>query len=246
MTPWRLVPVVLLVACDPWGVRDGTAVGNPGNLGMEVIDVPKDISLERATAEVAGVLLIGCEGHDEWVEVGAIVDLLGSDDSIAIPGGTYCAASVELASVGSPVVLDGVTDGGTRFEVALDVDILLVPEPFVVDATLLLVGLSLNGALDATTLEALGSDVAVPATDPIAQTWADAATAGPQLWIDVDGDGGIADVDERIVDGSVQAYSASESGCGCRTPAGGSSGILALLAAWGLARRRRASHDGAH
>jgi hypothetical protein len=225
--------LLFLAACgrDP---ASGTAVGNPGNLGVALADVPADVVVDEAEVAAETLVLDRCGGSPEVVGVDATLDAL-APAPIEIPGGSWCAATLLLAGVG----LRGETDGGTRFEIALDIPALQGVGAFAVDGDDLLFGLSLAG-LDAGALEDRGVDVVIASDDPLAAALGAEAPGG--LWRD-DGDGRIGPGDEEIRvagTGPDAAYSAESSGCAVAgsAPAPWALGWVLLLYRGGVELRR--------
>ena len=226
-----LSSLLLLAACASTADRDddrsGTAVGNPGDLELTAVDVPTALQLDEATAFVAGVALDDCEGEEVLASATAPLDLLGpSPEPLTLPAGDWCGGT--LLWSGDPdgaIQLLGATDGGTLFEVRLDLEAPTWVQSFTVDGSAFEVELSL-GAIDPAELEALGSDVVVEPGDALAQDWQE-ATPDPVLLVD----------GEDVLDAGADALAQSgDAGCGCRH-GGGSPVALAWLLVL-VARRR--------
>lgn len=235
----RVLPLLLAVACstdqDP---RDGTFVGNPGKLGIAVVDADARLALATAQVHATALHLDRCDGTEEVAPVDAALDAL-TGSTTDLPGGEFCGLSLDLEAE-LPVVVDGATDGGTTFTVVLDPGTLAVAHGFRVDGDTLLVALSL-AALDPDALEALGPDVAIGPGQALADAVGLAAEQGAELYEDVDEDGAIG-VDDPVAQLDPQATPdamavSSDAGCGCATDSGASPWWLVL--ALGLRTRRR-------
>lgn len=92
--------MTLLLACaapvdtglyEPDPGHEGTAVGNPGNLGMTA-DPEVEVS-----ASVGTVVLWACEGEDELLAVDA--DVVLPAELVELPAGTWCGLEVELEAL---------------------------------------------------------------------------------------------------------------------------------------------------
>jgi MYXO-CTERM domain-containing protein len=238
----RILPLLLLLgACydeGPTG-HSGTAVGNPGKLGMGATE-PADMVLLRAEADVQELMLLRCGDGWEPKAVDRVVDLLEPGDVLlTLPGGLWCGLDVVLAAEG--LVLAGETTGGTTFEVHLDPGRVALHGPFQVDGNQLLVVYPVGDALDAEVLEDLGPDVVLPADDPLAQDWASVMEESTELWEDEDRDG-VVDPDENLValaDPDTPAPVSDQAGCGCGSGSSGAVGWLVLLAGVAVGWRRR-------
>jgi uncharacterized protein (TIGR03382 family) len=228
----RLGLLFALTACDP--VLPGTGVGNPGKLAMDATEIPPDVTLERAVAEVTGVEIVDCEGGSRTLSDGAEADLLAANEVARLPGGEWCALELDLG----PVQVEGRTDGGTTFTVELLPEPVAVEREFAVDGQTLLLSVPL--ALDAAALEALGPDVEVSAEEPLALDLAD-GVAGADLWVDVDGDHEIGEGDVlAALDDTGLPAAPERCGCGAGTRQGPEFAASLALAAVLLRRRRRA------
>lgn len=234
-----MLTLTLLLACTG-GHGEGTAVGNPGTGSLDVVvtEVPDGIALDEADAAVDTVTLDDCEGGQVPVPVEATLDALpGSADAIDLPGGDWCGLTLAFLADSDPLLLLGQTDGGTRFEVALDPGPLTHSDRFSVDSDELLLALSLVGTLDAATLEEQGEDVQIAADDAQALSWADALASHSRLWLDEDGDADVDAGDQLASDQSAAAFSES-AGCGCATGGAGPGGLSLALGLAALLRRR--------
>jgi len=236
----RVLPLLLLIgACygeGPTG-HSGTAVGNPGKLGMGIPE-PGDIVFARAEADVGDLLLLHCGDGWEPVPVDRVVDLLDPEGALlSVPGGLWCQLDVVLEGLS----LSGETAGGTTFQIDLDPGQVALYGPFRVDGNQLLVLFPVDEALDAEVLEDLGSEVVLPSDDPLAQQWASVLGEGAELWDDADRDG-VADPDDLLVawaDSEHPAAFDGEAACGCASAPGGALGWLLLVPIAALGRRRR-------
>jgi hypothetical protein len=248
-----------LFACDPGRHDSGTAVGNPGKLGVVVTDVPTDIDLLRADVSVDHVLMLGCDGVDESVEVSMVLDALQGNHTVDIPGGEWCGLTMAIDPA-EAVILEGTTDGGTTFNAQLDPGTLGIDGRFLVDGDLWLLGLPMGGILESGALEAAGDDVELSPPDTIARDWADQLADGVGLFNDSDEDGFVDDGEDAVDDPSSEdtdgdgidsgepadtdtsdevadAAQNGDAGCGCGSVGALGSGWLVLLLA--LAFRRR-------
>ncbi|MBW1879098.1 MAG: hypothetical protein JRI25_21970 [Deltaproteobacteria bacterium] len=239
----RVLPILLLLgACYDEGPTDhsGTAVGNPGKLGMGVTE-PADMVLLRAEADVEELMLRRCGDGWEAKAVDRVLDLLEPDDVLlTLPAGLWCGLDVVLAPV-EGLVLVGETAGGTTFEVRLEPGRVALHGAFRVDGNQLLVLFPVGDALNAGVLEDLGPDVVLSADDPVAQGWASVMEEGAELWEDEDRDG-VVDPDESLVawaDPDIPAAAFDEDGCGCASGSGGALGWLLLLPGVAVGSRRR-------
>lgn len=227
----RVAPWLLLVGCvDP--PPEGTAVGNPGNLDVDVVDVPDGVSLESVTVAARALVTDRCPGL-ELVDADVVLDALGpSSEPVPLAGGEHCGGWLVLEG-DAPIVVTGATDAGTAFTLELDPELLELGGPFWVDDTTLLLGLSL-GALDPAELDALGPVVELSPEDPLTEELA--ATASGGVWRDVDADGRI-DAPDEVLATAIGDAQAADAGCGCRSASVTGPWWLALVA-WALLRRR--------
>lgn len=235
---------VLFAACgrDP---ASGTAVGNPGNLGVAMSDVPGEVALETAVVAGEELELQRCLQAPLVIDASTAFDALSPAAPLVVPAGGYCGATLFLAG---PTVLRGTTVAGTAFELQLPVPALSVPGRFAVDGDALLLAVSL-AELDVDALDARGGGVIGP-SDPYAMALAGTVPGG--LWRD-EGDGRIGPGDVEILGAAsgdtghpmaIRGGSQASAG-GCATaPAGGgwiALGVLLLRTAQG--RRRVALLD---
>jgi hypothetical protein len=107
--------LLLFLACasDP---REGTAVGNPTNMGMDVA-AASDAKVAAATVEVGSVRGWTCDGVPQDVPVAARVDLVGGG-TVPVPGVPLCALAVVF---GGPLQLD-LAGADQQVAVSLPVD----------------------------------------------------------------------------------------------------------------------------
>jgi MYXO-CTERM domain-containing protein len=229
-----MIALLLLLACEDTE-RSGTAVGNPGTLGSTASALPEEATLDSARLSVAGVTLEDCEGGLVDLPAAAEVELLDPAEALAeLPGGSWCGLTAEI----SGLALSGVTDGGAAFTAELAPDPLSAGA-FSVDGGWLLLGVPLT--VDAEAIEALGDEVTLASDDPLTLAWAEAATAGADLWDDSDGDGLIAQGELSLSEAtaSVGDMAAAES-AGCSAASGRAAWWLALALALAPLRRRPA------
>lgn len=222
------------------GHGEGTAVGNPGSAGsldVVVSGAPEGVTLDAAEAAVDAVSLGDCEGGARRIEVDAVLDALpGTPDGAPIDGGAWCGLVLSFSDALDPLWLEGDTDGGTRFRVALDPGPLRLSEHVEVDGDALLVVIPLGGALDPGQLEEAGEDVEIEADDPRAEAWASGLSAGASVWVDEDRDAEVGEGDVAAGDEPASAYGQSS---GCATGGGAArwAWAAALLALAARARR---------
>jgi len=208
-----MIPLTLaLLACAEPPERSGTAVGNPGTIGGLAAESPEGISLTSARLTPVALLVKACGGAEASFPLDP-VDLLDADNVLGeLPAGSWCGIAVELESL----VLEGETDGGTRFSVAMRPEAFAIETALTVDGDHLLIEVPV--VLEAAALEALGEDVALDPEDPLAEAWTDETSAGAWFWYDEDRDGLISDGDRGLDEYSISAAEAdSESGCSARS-----------------------------
>jgi hypothetical protein len=92
MSPAFLLALVACVA-DP---REGTAVGNPTNMTMEV-GAASDAKLSAASVVVDSTWALDCAGDAVELPVERAVDLLAGD-AVPVPSGTLCGVRVAFGS----------------------------------------------------------------------------------------------------------------------------------------------------
>lgn len=214
---------LLLLACLD---RSGTAVGNPGQLGIGATDVPAGVTLRRAEVDAPRLVFLDCGTGVESFDVEGTFDLLAPyGRTVAAPGGEWCRLEVLPA----PLLLEGETAGGTTFSITLAPSLAVVG-PFVVDGGRLLLELPLAEVLDPEALEALGEDVVLAPEDPAADALEVQLAEEVSLYQDVDQDG-TASPEEPVLavagdnDAAPAPHDEAACGCGGRTP----------TPAWGLA-----------
>lgn len=241
-----LLALFFACAADP---ASGTAVGNPGTAGsLDVVlsDVPDGLELRVADATIDSFSLKDCEGGEQPVAVDDVWSALeGTADGGEVPGGPWCGLTLSFSSDPEALYLEGETDGGTAFDVALDLSPLTFSGSFFMDGDALLLSLSLSGTLDAEALEAEGDEVSIDAEDERSVAWASDLRAHSELWQDLDEDQAVGDADQEIQASGDGAYALSDTsaGCGCSSGGrrGGWLGLLGLL----LILRGRARPQGA-
>lgn len=228
---------VLLSGCFRGGA--GTAVGNPGDADVKARALFPGVELDEVDVPVASLTLSACDGRLLTLPTRVTLDgLEPSEVLVPVPGGPACGLTLTLAG---PMALAG-TSGGTPFVAELPVGALSLDGSVFVDGQRLLFDVPLP--LDGDAIAAAG--YVLPATDPLAASWASGAAADTTLWEDLDLDGFVSADDGRVsvvheTGGPAAAY-AESGGAGCGCTAGGLPLRGAL--AWGLAviavaRRRR-------
>ncbi len=220
-TCWPLI----LVACGT--DHQGTAVGNPGNLDVEVVNIASGVRLDAVDVTVLNVLLTACRGENEIVPVVEVLDALAPTwDRVSIPAGEWCGATLRLDN-DLGVWIAGTTDEGTAFTMTLAVGALDTLERFEVNGSLITMELDLSGIAPGA-IDALGDGTDIAASDPVAVQTADAARDRANLAVQAATD---------TAHGVMAMRGSSEAGCGCSS-APGSAGWLAL-AVLALTQRRR-------
>lgn len=143
MRSWIGVAALTTACADGAG---GTAVGNPGHLDVVLADVPYDVSLARATFEIAAVEVEGCGRSAVTLQPEAPFDALAPSPA-DFPGGEWCHTVVLPAAAGALRIEGEFRDEPFSLE--------LSPEPFalagryVVDGDTVLISLSLAAAMRA-------------------------------------------------------------------------------------------------
>ena len=274
----RFLPIVLLIAtaCLPSSSdladsgRKGTAVGNPGNMDFAISAYPDGVQLDRVDVLVDRIVLEDCvAGAESVVELQAAFDALGPSSTLAaIPTGDWCFTTIELwkgaveeildqPSVQGEVILGGVTDLGTTFQIGVNIGDIEIADRYYVDDTQLLVGLNLDVFdLVADAINAMsGTNIEIDAGEydtGAGGGWGIYGSPEVGLWLDSDEDGAISsDIDERNegdgfvngpdsadADPAAMAADKGAAGCGCATQAG-QSGWFALLFLPLIWRRRQ-------
>ncbi|MCB9765755.1 MAG: hypothetical protein H6739_38630 [Alphaproteobacteria bacterium] len=232
----RLLPLALL-GCHAGEPQDGTAVGNPGNMGFSATDSPSDVDVAQAELEIDQVWLPGCGAEPgETLDVYLTVDLFEpSDHPVEVPAGTWCGVELLVADEGG-LRVSGQTTGGTTFDVSMDPGTLALDKELEIDGQLLLFTLSLSVFLNADDIEALGEDVSLDPDDAAAINWAREARESGELWEDVDGDGIALEAEDLRL--TALAGGEGKSTTSCATGGGAGGGWLVLLALVGVLRRR--------
>lgn len=117
-----MLALLLSVACvtEP---HDGTFVGNPGNLTAEVSEVSEDIDLQVAELDIVEIAMWGCDGSEVIEPLDRVVSVVDPDWSVTAPEDGLCGVEIVTAK-GTPLYLEGQTDGGLPFVGDLDLGVL--------------------------------------------------------------------------------------------------------------------------
>lgn len=232
-----LLPVLLLAvtACDQ--PAQGTAVGNPG---LDTSDLDEDgvlrlglsadaaLGVDLASLALDRIELLDCDGGQQDIDASAEVDLFAAEP-FPLPAGAWCQLGLRLDDVDEPLILAGLTDGGTTWRVALDPGVLTIDQALYVDGQEVDADIDLDALFTASQLEAMGTEVDIRPDDAQALDWSDALLDH----VTVAGAGGDAGGDAADAMGDASA----DAGCTCTTGGAGGSWLLVTLLA--LLRRRR-------
>jgi hypothetical protein len=218
--------LLFLVACDvptdDVPVHEGTAVGNPGKLGLAVGEPAEGVQLQSAQANVTDVTLITCD-NVEQVLAGRSFDLLTPEAQLlTVPAGRYCTIELSLET-GEGVVLGGTVEGDS-FQLTMDPGVLAFDGDFSVDGHHYQLTLPID-SLEAQDLTDLPPDGTVGVEDPRSVALSQAVEEGLQLTVDPDS--------------GYAAASRGDGGCGCATGRLGTASAWWLLVLVGWGRRRR-------
>ena len=188
-----------------------------------------NLSVERADLQIDSVELAGCD--NVWIASVTIedaVNALDGTDTVPVPGGQWCGIAVLWSGT---LVLEGVTDGGTTFDITLTPAEIELWGSFAVDGNDLVLQLPLLEFINAAELEALGDDVSIAPDDALGIEWADELAADAVLvegWTDT--------VLADAAGSPPSAFRSADADCGCTASPAGSWLLLPLLLL--LPRRR--------
>ncbi|MEQ1501029.1 MAG: hypothetical protein ABMB14_02310 [Myxococcota bacterium] len=189
----RVVVVALAGGCVDQPPPSGTSVGNPGKTWARLAPID-GATLADIAVDALAVDLVGCDGVAGGVLAEVDLDLT-REDPFAVPGGSWCAAVVQIGGISAV----GAGPEGAALELAFDVDLTLTlwaPAPIVVDEDAFVLELGGPGDLSLTGIEpGDGGAISVGPESPFAARFGLGVARGT-AWYPDDGDGVISD-DER-------------------------------------------------
>ena len=171
-----------LGACEPQGVDDGTAVGNPGKMTVR-LDTEDAPGAERAMMPVEALLGFDCtdDENEEVLATGLVLDVL-EGSTLLVPSGEYCGLGF---LVEDPLSVEGELDDGRSYTVDLPTgDLIAWNEPGfrVGPGEPLTFWLGAEGAFSEDVLEdEQGDPVVLGAGDPLSEELAEAIAEGTAL-----------------------------------------------------------------
>lgn len=234
MTPF------LLLAC--LGPKDGTAVGNPATAGFTGIDIPMDIGLELAQADIKVLRMESCRKDEgsTLVWVGEVVDLLDDARMLAeLPAGRWCEMTFSLGAEGMHLV--GETAAGTPFDVVVHPgEQVEIGRKFTADGQSMLVAVVFEEFVDASELDALGGYVRADPGDPLSDEWGVRLFDSVLVIDDLDKDGFPGNEEPTLFDPwAPEAEASSAGGCDAGTGWGRAAWGAVLVGLIGVIGRRR-------
>ena len=114
----RLLPVLLVLACDPAATSPSTQVGNPGRIAAITGGLSVDWS--TATAAVEEWTLLDCDDAEPTVLLTDEVMEFSEASPLTLPAGTSCGTLLRFAG---PLVATG-SLGGTPFRVDIEPNVI--------------------------------------------------------------------------------------------------------------------------
>jgi len=164
--------ILMLLACG--GPRDGSAVGNPGNAGFTLGDVPTDVELEVGELEVKAFGLRSpiFRSEDPAYGVHDDFDLLDDTPWLYVPSGRW--TGIEAMTGNPSILLEGTTDA-LEFCMELPLGKLEVDETIRVDGQDFWVSLDVDRVLQPAFLHARAEDgfLYIGPEDPLAEVLAE-------------------------------------------------------------------------